>query len=144
MWHDLTAALARFPDAVLTGCGGGGYPASGRCRPRPDPTTQVLRITPILGLDLAAGPASLLCHSHNQRLWALRSFLARGVLTQTGSDDTAEWVFTPTGLSMGTGMTGPVGDVRGFLAARRRAARYLSERDLVRPAIPWARLRPPR
>jgi hypothetical protein len=144
MWPELTAALARFPDAVLTACDTDGYPASGRCRPRPDPVAQVLRIDPIAGLDLGAGPASLLCHSHNQHLWALRSFIAHGALTHTDNDtDVAGWEFTPTRLSMGTGMAGPIGDLRGFLAARRRAARYLTGHGLARPAIPWARLRPP-
>jgi hypothetical protein len=141
MWPDLVAALARFPDAVLTGRDPDGHPAAGRCRPRPDPAAQIVRIEPVPGLDLGDGPASLLCHSHDQHLWALRSFLAHGALTH--ADGGATWVFTPTRLSMGTGMTGPVGDLRGFLAARRRAARYLAGRGQARPVIPWARLRPP-
>jgi hypothetical protein len=139
MWPELAAALARFPDAVLSGCDTDGHPASARCRALPDPKSQNLRIAPVPGLHLVAGPVSLLCHSHNQQLWALRSFVVHGILAHV--DGGVVWVFTPTRLSMGTGMAGPVADIRGFLAARRRAARYLTARGLDRPAIPWARMR---
>jgi hypothetical protein len=144
MWDELTRALSRFPHAVITAKDTAGHPASARCHPRPDHAERILRLDPLPGFDLAAGPASLLCHSHDPRLWALRSFLARGTVTPDadGPDGgAAGWVFTPSRVVLGTGMAGPVADLRGFLAARRRAARYLARRGLTRPAIPWARLR---
>jgi len=63
--------------------------------------------------------------------------LRRGRLLTDG----AEWVLHPTGMITGLGMSGPVGDLRVFLAARRRAGRYLAVRGLPRPQVPWWRLR---
>ena len=84
------------------------------------------------------GPASLLWHSHDAKLARLRSFLVRGDLVVDG----AEWVLTPRRMRAGPGMSGPLGDVAAFRAARRRAGRYLAARGLARPQIPWDRLRP--
>ena len=50
-------------------------------------------------------------------------------------------MFTPTALVLGTGMSGQLGDLQAFLAARKRAGRYLSPRGLSRLVIPWERLR---
>ena len=138
MWAELQRALARFPDAVLTGLDADGRPAGARCRPRADASAEVLRCAAPPGLHLVDGPASLLCHGHDAELWSLRSFVARGALVVDG----AEWVFTPTALTMGNGMGGPVSDLRVFVAARQRAGRYLARRGIARPAIQWARLRP--
>lgn len=138
MWAEVNRALAGFPDAVLTGIDEDGRPAAARCRPRPDAAAEVLRCVRTPGLDLVDGPASLLCHGHDERLWSLRTFVARGVVAVDGPD----WVFTPTAVTMGAGMGGPIADLRGFVAARRRAGRYLDRRGLSRPRIPWARLRP--
>jgi hypothetical protein len=93
---DLDGALARFPDAVLTG-------------------------------RIADGGL----------LARLRSFAVRGHLLTDG----AEWRFRPTATIAGLGMSGPIGDLRVFLAARRRAGRYLAVRALPRPRVPWRRLR---
>ena len=57
----------------------------------------------------------------------------------------AERVFHPLALALalvpGTGLAGPVGDVRSFLAARQRAGRYLDRRGLQRLIIPWQLVR---
>jgi hypothetical protein len=140
MWPELVRDLARFPDAVLTGLDGRGYPLSVRCRPLPDHGRRLLRWARPPGVELVDGPASLLCHSHDERLGRLRSFAVRGELR--GEDD--EWVFTPRALVPGLGMAGPLGDLRVFVDARRRAARYLRRRGLARPRVRWARLRMPR
>jgi hypothetical protein len=137
MWPELVRELARFPDGVLTGRDTDGYPVSVRCRPRPDHVHRLLRCRRPCGIELVDGRASLLCHSHDERLWALRSFLIRGELS-TGS---GEWIFTPLVLVPGQGLAGPVGDLRSFVAARRRAGRYLGRRRLARPQVPWSRLR---
>ncbi len=137
MWDELQRGLAQFPDAVLTGLDLHGRPTSIRSRPRPDPVNQRLRFARTPSVELIEGPASVLCHSHDANLWRLRSFLARGTLT-TDEDD---WVFTPSVYTAGTGMSGPLGDLLGFIAARRRAGNYLKGRRLTRPTIPWHRFR---
>lgn len=134
---ELHRALARFPDAVLSGLDGAGRPVSVRCRPSADPARGVLRCARASGVDVVDGPASLLCHSHDEKLARLRSFLVRGSVATEG----AEWVFTPGVLVEGLGMAGPLGDARAFVAARRRAGRWLAARRLPRPRVPWTRVR---
>jgi hypothetical protein len=130
-------ALARFPDAVLSGVDASGGPVSLRCRPRHDAQRGVLRCRRAPGVDLQDGPASLLWHGHDDKLAHLRSLQVHGTLVTDG----AEWVVTPHRVVPGLGMRGPLGDLRVFLAARRRAARYLAARGLPRPRVPWERLR---
>ncbi len=135
MRDDLRRALARFPDVVLTGRDPSGAPVSVRRRPTVD--GDRLRLPRAPGVELADGPASILGHSHDERLWRLRSFVAPGTVVAEG----AEWLFRPSGLVPGTGVSGPVGDLRGFVATRRRAGRWSAHRGLARPRIPWARFR---
>jgi hypothetical protein len=139
-WPVLTRWLAGFPDAVLSGLDADGGPVSARCRPHPDHARQRLELVGPPALTLRPGPASLLCHSHDAELWRLRSFLVRGRIERSA----AGWSFVPSRLVPGTGMSGPIGDLRGFVAARRRAARYLTRRGLPRPSVPWQHLRPSR
>lgn len=133
MWADLVAALGQFDDAVVSSVGPDGYPVSVRVRLQPEADTQRLLLADGLPDGLAAGPASVLCHSHDQQLWHLRSVLVRGVLEQSEHG----WALRPTAVVPGNGMAGALGDARTFLAARRRAARYLTHRALQRPAVPW-------
>jgi hypothetical protein len=126
-----------FPDAVLSGVDGDGWPAQVRCRPRYDRVHGVLRGDRAPGVGIVDGPASLLWHGHDAKLARLRSFLLRGELVTDG----AEWVLTPTRGRAGPGMSGPLGDIRMFRAARRRAARHLAAPGLTRPQVPWDRLR---
>ena len=137
MWAELVAALEQFDDAVLSGVGPDGYPVSVRVRPRPQASDELLLLATELPVVLAPGPASVLCHRHDRRLWHLRSFLVRGVLDQSERG----WVLRPTALVPGTGLAGALGDARTFLAARRRAGRYLAHRGLQRPVVPWDELR---
>ena len=137
MWDEITKSLAQFPDAVLTTVEADGYPLSIRCQPQADAATRVLRVPTAGGVDLRPGPASLLCHSHDENLWKLRAFLVRGRI-ETGD---GSWVFHPQKFIPGGGMGGPLGDVRAIVGARRTAKRYLTQRGLARPAIPWDRIK---
>lgn len=137
MWDELARGAARFPDAVLTGLDALGRPTSVRGVPVLDAVGRVVRFARAPAVELADGPASLLCHSHDAQLWHLRSFVARGTVAAVGDD----WVFTPTAYVAGTGLSGPLGDLRAFVAARGRAGRYLARRGLPRPVIPWSRFR---
>ena len=132
---DLERVVTRFPDAVLSGMDGGGWPASVRCRPRYDRAQAVLRCDRAPGVEIVEGRARLraiLDHPVDER-----SFLVQGELVADG----AEWVVTPTRVRAGPGMSGPLGDVAVFGTARRRAGRYLAARGLARPRVPWDRLR---
>ena len=129
--------LPEFRSAVLAGFDQDGLPTMTRVRPVIDPRSRSLLITVPEGFSLRPGKASLLCHSHDEQLWHLRSFLVRGVLERSERG----WVLRPTALVPGTGMAGALGDARAFLAARRRAGRYLARRGLPRPVVAWDSLR---
>jgi hypothetical protein len=132
MWPEILARLPRFASAVLTGLDRDGDPVSVRCQPTPDQRARVLRVLLPDGLGLVPGPAGLLCHRHDDRLWGLNSFLLRGTLERTGHG----WVFRPGQLVRGMDTT-LVSNLRLLRNCRRTAKRYLAARGLRRPTIPW-------
>ena len=83
MWAEIIRHLYEFESAVLSGLDEEGYPFSGRCRPYPDTSgAEVLKIWLPPGTPVRPGPSSLLCHSHDENLWNLKSFLVRGTLAR--------------------------------------------------------------
>jgi hypothetical protein len=133
MWNKLVRYMADFSSAVLTGMDANGYPFSVRCHPKVDSVEKVLRMRlPAEGL-LQPGPASLLCHSHDDKLWNLKSFLVQGVLEQEGD----EWVFHPDRFIPGEGLGGQLSLIKILFQARRKTKEYLDRRNLPRPVIPW-------
>lgn len=137
MWAEIRRYLRKYPSAVLTGVDSAGRPFSIRCQPELDETAQALRVPVPMTGELIAGPASILCHSHNLFLWNLHSFLVRGSIEPAG----ASWLFRPGRFVPGIGVGGLPGMIR-FATSKRRAARhYLDRRGLTRPPIPWAELR---
>jgi hypothetical protein len=134
MWPEIVRHLYQFESAVLSGLDEEGYPFSVRCRPYADASgAEALRIWLAPGTPFRPGPASLLCHSHDENLWNLKSFLVRGVLVK----DAGGWSFEPNRFIPGMGIGGLPAMIRLFLGSRRKARRYLRERDLARPSIPW-------
>jgi hypothetical protein len=125
----------RFDSAVLTWIGNDGFPFSVRCRPIWE-TRNTTRVDEPDGLDASAGPASLLYHSHNSQLWKLRMLLAIGEITH-GSDG---WRFRLERIRSGVAGLNKLHWVRSFFNARRTTKRYLVERRLSRPEIPWRRI----
>jgi hypothetical protein len=136
LWDELEKHLPSFESAVLTALDAEGYPYSVRCRPLPDRTSRVLEVRLPAGVPLRPGPASLLCHRHDENLWNLKSFLVRGVLARDGED----WSFLPERLVPGAGIGGPMSMVRFVAGARRRTRSYLKKRGLSRPRVPWAEI----
>jgi hypothetical protein len=134
MRAEITRHLYEFESAVLSGLDEEGYPFSVRCRPYPDTTgAEALKIWLPPGTPIRPGPASLLCHSHDENLWNLKSFLVRGVLVK----DAGGWSFEPGRFIPGLGIGGLPAMIRFFFGSRRKASRYLRERNLARPSIPW-------
>jgi hypothetical protein len=136
MWAELVKYLPTFRSAVLSGTDAAGYPLSVRCTPRLDHAARVLRVAVPPGVELRPGPAGLLCHSHDERLWNLRSFNVRGVLERDGEG----WVLRPVTFISGGGIGGPLAALRALRDMRRTAARYLARRGLATPAIPWEQI----
>lgn len=133
MWGEIVNHLPSFESAVLTGLDGEGYPYSVRCRPYTDPVRRVLRMRLPDGTPVQPGPASLLCHKHDESMWNLKSFLVRGELSR----DARGWSLRPRRFVRGAGIEGPMGMVRFLTGSRRNARRYLRKRELARPRIPW-------
>ena len=138
MWAEIRLHLGGFSSPVLTGVDGDGYPFSVRCTVSLDETQQALRVSLPAWIRIRQGPAGLLCHGHNDLLWDLHSFLARGTLEPIGGET---WVFRPSRLVPGMGIGGLAGMARFALAKRRAARRYLQRRGLARPKIDWAVLK---
>jgi hypothetical protein len=138
MRADIQRHLRGFSSPVLTGLDSDSYPFSIRCTPQFDETQEVLHVSLAAWTRIRPGPASLLCHGHNQLLWNLRSFMVRGTLEQTGGDS---WLFRPSRFVPGIGIGGLAGMVRFALAKRRAARRYLERRGLPRPRVDWVQLK---
>lgn len=134
-FNDVMKALADYETVVLTIVEESGYPLSVRCRFTVDPETQRLHLMPMPGVEIHAGDASLLCHSHDAALDNLRTLTIRGKLTHEGD----EWVFVPVKFQPGLGMNGFWRDVvqGAIIGPRRSAKQYLEKHGLSRPQVPW-------
>jgi hypothetical protein len=133
VWDEIVRLLPSFESAVLTGVDADGYPYSVRCKPAVDSSARLLRVQLPTYASIQAGQAGLLCHSHDENLWNLESFLVRGVLVK----DAGGWRFEPGRFIPGIGIGGLPAMIRFFLSSRRKASRYLKVRNLARPSIPW-------
>lgn len=130
MWRDVERESGRFDSAVLSTVTESG-PISVRCRATADPRRRILVVH-----DPGAsrpGPASILYHRHDERLWKLRSCLIVGRLEKSDS----EWAFVAERFVPGMGVGGPLSYLRFLRKGRSTAARYLERRGLPRPEVAW-------
>ena len=123
--------LPTYRSAVLCSLDEEGTPSLRRVRPTADAVQRVFLLDGDVE-PLRAGPASLLCHSHDERLWKLRSMVCLGRLEPRDGG----WVFTPTRFVPGAG-TDPLTLLRMIRQNRRNAREYLERRQQPRPKIPW-------
>jgi hypothetical protein len=131
VWAEAGRWLNKFPEAVLTVTDRNGYPASVRVSTSAyDTTSGELSVSLPDAIDGVAGPANLLCHSHDEKLWKLQMITVKGALEKRDG----AWVFRsedfdpPSRLAMFQF----VGNLR------RSAQRYLDKRGLPRPEVNWA------
>jgi hypothetical protein len=134
MWAEIEKYLPQFETAVLNVRDGEGYPYSVRCQPERDRLAGILRLGLAEGTIVGTGPASLLCHSHDEGVWNQKIFLLRGRLEEAEQG----YVFRPEKFIPSIGTGGIRGTVRMVTGARKAAAAYLKKRGLERPRIPWA------
>ncbi len=79
MWAEAAKWLGKFDEAVLTMLDSDGYPASVRVDSRAyDPATGELPATLPGALHVVEGPANLLCHYHDEKLWKLNAIQHQG------------------------------------------------------------------
>jgi len=134
VWADAAKRLSKFPEAVLTALDAHGYPLSVRVNTHDyDAATGELRVVLPEQLSAVEGPANLLCHCHDEKMWHLDNASVKGRL-QRRDDNWAfvSEVFTPRPrLQM-------VKFLRGIHIAGQK---YLDKRGLARPAVNWDAVR---
>ena len=130
MWAEAAKWLGKFDGAVLTGVDAEGYPVSIRVGTRDfDAATGALSVAFPDTLPVAEGPANLLAHSHDEKLWSLNMIQVKGNLERRGD----AWVFQSNSFDAPTKLA--------FVQFLRRnstnAQKYLDKRGLQRPPINW-------
>lgn len=129
-----TKWLNKFDEAVLTVLDSDGYPASVRVDPRAyDATTGELPTTLPDELQAVEGPASLLCHSHDEKMWNLQLVPFKGHTEKRQGT----WVFVIDDFQPPSKLA-----YLSFIAGARRAGnKYLEKRGLKRPDVNWAAIK---
>jgi hypothetical protein len=125
--------LRGYSSAVLATVDETGSPWLLRCRPEVDSNSGVLLLDAPSGERLRAGPASLLCHGHDARLWNLRSFVAVGELEERDG----RWALTCARYVPGMSRS-PLQAVRMVTRCRRVSRAYLQRRHLSDPPVKWS------
>jgi hypothetical protein len=124
--------LAGFPTAVLAARDVSGAPVLARTRTVATADGFLVDAAP--GGDVAAGPAALLVHRHDDNLSGLYNALVRGELKVR---DDGRLLLVPARVVEPSGSGGPRDLVRTLRTARRDTAAYLKRRNLSRPAVDW-------
>jgi hypothetical protein len=82
--------VAKFAEGVINAVDGDGYPLSVRQTSLAyDAATGTMKLTMPESLGAVAGPASLLCHFHDDDMWKLRAILLKGQIERRDG----AWVF---------------------------------------------------
>ena len=131
MWAEAAKWLNKFDETVLTGVDAAGYAVSIRVDPaKYDATTGTLPAVFPTGLNVVEGPANLLSHSHDDKMWHLNMIQVKGRLERRNDG----WVFqsahfdAPSKLAL----------VQFLKGASASAQKYLDKRGLKRPPVNWA------
>jgi hypothetical protein len=122
--------LGKFDEAVLTALDVDGYPFSVRVATRTyDADTGRLPATLPGVLRAAEGPASLLCHYHDEKMWKLKAIQVKGRLEKRND----AWDFVTTSFTPPSKLA-----LFAFLKGTGTAAqKYLDRRGLKRPEVNW-------
>ncbi|HEX9297410.1 MAG TPA: hypothetical protein VF881_16320 [Polyangiaceae bacterium] len=119
MWARAARDLAAYREAVVNAVDGEDYPLSVRqTAPVLDPATGTMPVAIPGALGAVAGPASVLAHFHDAKLWKLRAMLIKGRLERRGD----HWIFVATEYIP------PPGPFAVIARARKATAKYLATR----------------
>ncbi|MEP7359211.1 MAG: hypothetical protein ABI847_18310 [Anaerolineales bacterium] len=136
MWTQLEKHLPEFANAVLSGLDPAGDPYGVRCWPVLEPGQQRLRLPLAPTLPLQPGPACLLCHTHDEHLWNLKSFVVRGTL----EGDDLDWVLIPRQFIPGMGIGGWRSYMHFVRHGRAATRAYFAQRGQPYPVVRWDQL----
>jgi hypothetical protein len=132
VWAEAAKWLTKFPDVVVTAVDAEGYPISIRqTAPRYDAGTGQMPIAWPPEVAVAEGPATVLCHSHDEKLWNIKAMQIKGRLERCAGD----WIFTSTSFTPPSNMLITIW--RASRTGRKAARRYLDKRGLAAPAVNW-------
>lgn len=128
------SVLSDFESAVLTAVDTAGAPVL--LRTTMSAAEGGYRIAVPDDVPVAAGPAGLLVHRHDDKLWNLYNASVRGELVA----DEGGWLLKPERLvEPGTRhKASPLDQLRILRETRAATKGYLERRQLARPVIPWA------
>jgi hypothetical protein len=131
VWAEAAKWLGKFDEAVLTGVDADGYPVSVRANPGDyDATAGTLPVAFPSALHVIEGPANVLAHSHDEKMWHLNMIQVKGRLERRGDS----WVFQSTKFDAPAKLA-----FVQFLRSNSTAAqKYLDKRGLPRPAVNWS------
>jgi hypothetical protein len=125
--------LAGYSSAVLATVDETGGRSLIRLRPEVDADSGVFLLDAPSGERLHAGPASLLCHGHDAKLWNLRSFVAVGDLDERDG----RWALVCTRYVPGMSRS-PFEAARMVWRCRRVSRAYLQRRHLPEQPVMWS------
>ena len=134
MWTEAAKWLSKFPEAIVTATDGDGYPVSVRVSTNGyQAATGELAVSLPEVVDCRQGPANLLCHVHDEKLWKLQMITVKGTLEKRDG----AWVFRSENFLPPSRLA-----VLDFIRnARRSAQRYLDKRGLPRPEVNWTAIK---
>jgi general stress protein 26 len=125
--------LANYSSAVLATLDETGTPWLIRLRPEVDADSGVVLLDIPPGEQVRVGPASLLCHGHDAKLWNLRSFVAVGDLEERDGRWALECSRYVPGMSRS-----PLQAARMVRRCRRASRSYLQRRRLSDQPVMWS------
>jgi general stress protein 26 len=125
--------LIGYRSAVLTTVDETGTPWLVRLRPEVDADSGVLLLDIPSGEAVRSGPASLLCHGHDAKLWNLRSFAVIGDL----EEQAGRWALACSRYVPGMSRS-PLQAARMVRRCRRTSRRYLQPRHLSDQPVIWS------
>jgi len=125
MWANAAKHVATFSEGVITAIDAQGYPVSVRQLSLPyDAASGSMPVTLPDALAAVEGPASLLCHFHDDKLWNIRTIQLKGRLERRN----ATWVFVTTAFT-------PPSMLAMMRGVHRSTRRYLDKRGLAKPKV---------
>ena len=132
MWAEAAKSLAAFPEVVVTTVDADGYPVSIRqTAPRYDAETGQMPVVWPPDFAVTEGSAIVLGHSHDEKLWNLKTMQIKGRLERRAGG----WVFISTAFTPPSGML--VAFWRLSKNGRAAGRRYLEKRSLTPPSVNW-------
>ncbi len=132
MWDEAAKWLNKFDEVVLTVLDSDGYPASVRVDSQAyDPATGELPAAVPDALRVVEGPANLLCHYHDEKLWKLNA------IQHQGPGREPRWRMGVRQHDIQSAVQ--TGDVcSSSRGTRTSGQKYLDKRGLDRPEVDWA------